>query len=276
MVHESSSKSLTNADRTSKRLHRLVCDREVWVWLLRGIDNFSKEKVEELARFGSNGSPEMKAEVVKAAANKMVPSDNRYRVNVKVSVKGWGDTPDSFEVDGDSIGEAVQQLTMEERSGKLTLTRVQAVQRLTMEDRLGNLSLTRVALTVGAIFTIKEVHCSKSISDSSTASILSGIAKHVKRQADKMESLDLVGLPRKCTPLGRRKELFFALLKLSKKWKIVYLDWFPHGSYLSGLSGQGDTNTSTGQFHLKTLSYDNYNVSATSFLQTHSILVTPN
>ena len=191
--------------------------------------------------------------MLNAAARKMKPSDHRC-INIKVSVKGWGDTPDTFEVDGDSIGEAVQQLTMEERSGKLTLTRVQAVQRLTMEDRLGNLSLTRVALTVGAIFTIKEVHCSKSISDSSTASILSGIAKHVKRQADKMESLDLVGLPRKCTPLGRRKELFFALLKLSKKWKIMYLDWFPHGSYLAGLSGQGDENISTGQFCQKMLS----------------------
>ena len=77
-----------NADRTSKRLHRLVCDRDVWVRLLRGIDNFSKERVEELARFGTNGSPEMKAEVVKAAASRMKPSDDRYRVNAKVSVKG--------------------------------------------------------------------------------------------------------------------------------------------------------------------------------------------
>ena len=49
-----------HADRTSKRLHRLVCDREVWVPLLQGIDNFSKEKVEELAWFGSNRSPEMR------------------------------------------------------------------------------------------------------------------------------------------------------------------------------------------------------------------------
>ena len=45
--------SFMHVDRTCKRLHRLVCDREVWVRLLQGIDNFSKEKVEELARFGS-------------------------------------------------------------------------------------------------------------------------------------------------------------------------------------------------------------------------------
>ena len=73
-------------------MHGLVCDREVWVWLLQGVGNFSREKVKELARFGSIGSPEMKAEVVKAAARKMKPSDNFYRISIKVSVKGWGDT----------------------------------------------------------------------------------------------------------------------------------------------------------------------------------------
>ena len=220
-----------HADRTCKRLHRLVCDREVWVQLLQGIDNFSKEKVEELARFGSSDSTlEMKAEVVKAAAREMKPSDHRYRINVKVSVSGWGDTPDIFEVDGDSMEE------------------------FTMVARSRNPSLTSVASTVGARFNIVEVHCTKSISDYSTRRILSEIAKHVKRQDDKMESLELVGLPRKCTPLGMRKELFFNLLKLSKNWKISYLDWVPHGSYLAGLSGQGDDNISTGQFHWKMLS----------------------
>ena len=202
-----------HADRTSKRLHRLVSDRKVWVLLLRRIDNFSKEKVEELARFGSNGSPEMKAEVVKAAASKMKPSDNRYRVDVKVSVKGWGDTPDTFEVDGDSIGEAVQELT-----------------------------LTRIASIVGASFTIEEVRCNKSISNAETT--LSRCGKHVEQQEDdKMEYLELVGLPRGCRPYGSKKKLFLELLRLSKNWKIQYLDWFPHGSFLVGLSGDANIRT---------------------------------
>ena len=214
-------------DRTCKRLHRLVCDREVWVRLLEGIDNFSKEKVEELARFGScNGSMEMKAEVVKAAASKMKVSDNRYRVDVKVSVKGWGDTPDTFEVDGDSIGEATDEYAF------------------LWEDKSENLALAKVASTVGASFTIEEVHCNKSISNEELT--LSRCLKHVKQQGAKMEHLELVGLPRKSPPFGVRKKLFFNLLKQSKKWKIMYLDWFPHGSYLAGLSG--DTNISTGQF----------------------------
>ena len=83
-----------HANRTSKRLHRLVCDREVWVCLLQGIDNFSKEKVEELARLGSNGSPEMKAEVVKAlsSANLDLILDRKFfqtslLVSVSVFVK---------------------------------------------------------------------------------------------------------------------------------------------------------------------------------------------
>ena len=219
-----------HADRTSKRLHRLVCDREVWVPLLQGIDNFSKEKVEELARLGSNGSPEMKAEVVKAAASKMKPSDHRYMINIKVSVKGWGDTPDTVEVDGEAMKEP------------------------NMEVGTGNLTLSWVASTVGASFTIQELHCSRSISDVKTKLILSRCAEHVKRQGAKMEHLELVGLPRKCTPTGTRKTLFFDLLKLSKKWKIMYLDWFPHGRYLAGLSG--DVNISTGRHQLKMLSWD--------------------
>ena len=221
-----------NADRTSKRLHRLVCDRDVWVRLLRGIDNFSKERVEELARFGTNGSPEMKAEVVKAAASRMKPSDDRYRVNAKVSVKGWGESPDTFEVDGVSIGEAVQNLTMEGRSEKLTLARVASI--------------------VGASFNIEEVHCNKSISNAEMT--LRRCAKHVEKQDAKMEYLELVGLPRKSPPYGFKKGLFFDLLKLSKKWKIMYLDWFPHGRYLAGLSG--DVNISTGRHQLKMLSWD--------------------
>jgi len=71
--------TLLNIGRTSKRLHRLVCDRVVWFQLLQGIDNFSKKSVEELGRFASIGSPEMKAEVVKAAAGKMKPSEHRLR-----------------------------------------------------------------------------------------------------------------------------------------------------------------------------------------------------
>jgi len=118
-----------------------------------------------------------------------------------------------------------------------------------MQVETGKLTLSKVASIVGASFTIQELHCSGSISDASTKEILSRCAEHVKRQGAKMEYLELMGLPRKCTPTGTRKTLFFDLLKLSKKWKIMYLDWFPHGSYLAGLSGDKPDICSATFFH---------------------------
>ena len=116
--------------------------------------------------------------------------------------------------------------------------------------RGAHLTLTKVASVVGSCFSIQEVHCSKSISNAPTELILSQCAGHVQQQGDKMDYLKLMGLPRGCAPNGKRKkELFFALLRLSKSWKIMYLDWFPHGCYLAGLSE--DTNASTGQHQLK-------------------------
>ena len=115
-------------------------------------------------------------------------------INIKVSVKGWDDTSDTFDVDGEAM----------------------------MEE------FTKVAFEVGASFHIVEVWCRRSFSDSSTASLLTGVANHVQRQGDKMESLELVGLPRKCK--GMRKQLFFNLLNQSKKWKTLYMDWPLHGS----------------------------------------------
>ena len=50
-------------------MQRLVCDREVWRSLLRGIEKFGNGRLEELAVFGSDiGGPEVMAEVFLAAA----------------------------------------------------------------------------------------------------------------------------------------------------------------------------------------------------------------
>ena len=182
-------------------------DREVWTHLVHAVPKFSKEKVDELARFASDGCSEMKAEVVKAAARKMVLSEEKYRIDVKVSVEGWGDAPDTFEVKGEDIKK-----------------------------------LTEVASTLGVSFCIRELKCSRSIL--ATDFILYGIEEHVKHQGDKMENLELMGIPRKCAPEGIRQKVFFALLKLTKKWKVMYLDWVPHGRNLALMSG--DTNIATG------------------------------
>ena len=68
--------SLLNCGRANSRLYRLVCDREVWRRLLKGIE-FTKVRLEELKIFGQGvgrevkGGPEMMPEVVKEAARKL-------------------------------------------------------------------------------------------------------------------------------------------------------------------------------------------------------------
>ena len=71
--------TLLNCGRASKRLFALVCDRVVWRHLLRKTDEFSKEKLYELAVFGKKGSPEMMPEVVKEAARRIL-----FRYNLPV------------------------------------------------------------------------------------------------------------------------------------------------------------------------------------------------
>ena len=97
--------SLLNCGRASPRLYRLVCDREVWKHLLKGID-FTEEQLEELTVFGLglfeiDGRPEMMPEVVKEAARRFAldlnPGVGMRRVQkVTIAVQG---TADTWEVD---------------------------------------------------------------------------------------------------------------------------------------------------------------------------------
>ena len=75
----------------------MVCDRDVWRSLLRGIEKFTNERLEELAVFGSGiGGPEVMAEVFLAAARNLqddfsVKRWGRLRRRlVTVSAEGWG------------------------------------------------------------------------------------------------------------------------------------------------------------------------------------------
>ena len=182
------------------------------MWLLRGIEKFSEENVKELTRFGRNGSPEMKAEVVKAVGGKMNPLDPW--ITIKVGVQGWGDTLDTFEVDGDAMTELATR---------------------------GTPSLPRVASIVGSCLNIQEVYCSSSTSGMPVHLALSVIADHLDRVGGRLEHLELG-----CILREKKVELFFNILKLSKTWKIKFLSWDPYGSCLAGLNG-----ISTGQYELR-------------------------
>ena len=156
----------------------------------------------------------MKAEVVKSAGGKMKPG-MRPLITIKVGVQGWGDTLDTFEVDGDAIRELATR---------------------------GTPSLPRVASIVGSCLNIQEVYCNMLVHLA-----LSGIADHLDRVGGSLEHLELGHLSQ--WSHSKVLELVFKILKLSKTWKIKLLGWSPHDSCLAGLNG--DTNISTGQYQLR-------------------------
>ena len=74
----------------------------MWVAHLQGIALFSKEVVEKLALFGTNGSP-MMGEVLKAAASrKKISDETAVAVRIKVSVQGWGE-PITMNLAGENL-----------------------------------------------------------------------------------------------------------------------------------------------------------------------------
>ena len=98
---------------------------QVWRHLLKGVENFTDKKLQELVEFGkTEGSFDMMgSEVVKEVASRfkiLLPVPEIFS-KVKVSIQGWG-TPATFEIDGSHLSD-----------------------------------LTMAARKVGANFTIKEV-----------------------------------------------------------------------------------------------------------------------
>ena len=63
--------------RTSSRFYVLVCDRQVWRYLLHKVNEFTKEKLKELVVFGDGifgmeGRPGMISEILKEAVGKFI------------------------------------------------------------------------------------------------------------------------------------------------------------------------------------------------------------
>ena len=207
--------TLLNCGRTNRRLHRLVCDMEVWRSLLKGIGSFTKERLEELVKFGlgDEHSLEMKAEVLKEAASRFKsqsgsddPQHYRRFANMKggswssyklaVSIQGWGSL-DTFEMGGE-----------------------------------GHLKeLIRVAQTVGSKFSIKEVttyaplplgcmlRCGiAGVARPETFHLISGLVG--QQGGERLGKLNLHSVL-----LQEHDDPFFSLLESSKEWKIQKLDF---------------------------------------------------
>ena len=137
--------TLLNFGMTSQRFFNLVCDREVWLQLLKKTAEFTKEKVEQLKAFkGSKGSEEMMPEMVKEAARRIpfslkpmpllavvYPSWLRgIKSQVKVTLTiegGWSN--DSFEVDCNGL----EELSTLARTTGVKLILVEAIEASSAE-----------------------------------------------------------------------------------------------------------------------------------------------
>ena len=191
------SESLLNCGRASSRLYRLVCDREVWSHLVKGLDLTKKEQLVELwlfglGLFGVSGSPEMMPEVLKGAVKRFPVFEGVFKqllvnVTVTIAIQSWG-APDTFDLDGDNLEK-----------------------------------LIRVSETLGAEFTITEVHDSEThvagglLANQSTFRL---IAAHIAQQKERLSKLELTKVNLSLPPMHK---LFFDLLGASNEWSVQNL-----------------------------------------------------
>ena len=102
--------------RTSSQLYRLVCQPDVWKFLLKQTACFTVQKLAELVEFCAPGSPEMRSEVLREAArrkfscNNVLDSRIKNRARITLTVQSWG-SPESFKVsNGYQSGEVAKIL----------------------------------------------------------------------------------------------------------------------------------------------------------------------
>ena len=168
-------------------MHSLVCDSNVWVCLLKQIDHFSTEKLEELVNFvGKNNNAGLMAEVLRAAANKFPshPGEARWRkpgwLKIVWTVQGW-DTSETFKFEPSR-----EFCYMEE--------------------------LTKAARAVGIKLIILEIEC---VGDFPDQRDLEMIAGHVKGQEGKLANLEVENIS--------YEDLYISLLSRSVNWRVGLL-----------------------------------------------------
>ena len=89
--------TLLTVGRTSNRLYKLVCKMVVWRWLLKGIEDFTEERLQELKVFVKKAeSEEMRQEVLREAAHRLKKEFVHHGESwgllgtMSVSIQGWG------------------------------------------------------------------------------------------------------------------------------------------------------------------------------------------
>ena len=90
--------TLLAVGRANVRLYKLVCNQEVWRWLLKGIEDFTVERLRELRVFVKKAkkSEEMRQEVLREAAHRLKKEFVHHGESwgllgtMSVSIQGWG------------------------------------------------------------------------------------------------------------------------------------------------------------------------------------------
>ena len=218
--------TLLSCRRANRRLRRLAFDKLVWRSLLKKIEYFpvlkgdpgqgeDKERLDKLVKFVvDTGSSEMKADLVKEVASRFLihiggyAGDNYYICSQKgegfalsclfkvtVSIQGWDDAADAFEMSEGHLHE-----------------------------------LHNLAQVVGAKFTVKEV---KSIEHTPHQmgffESLKLIAALVDQQGEGLDKLELNSVNYSYCLVYQ--DIFYSLVKGSKEWKFqnVFINNFLMG-----------------------------------------------
>ena len=80
--------TLVNYAKAHPRLHGLVCEPQVWRWLLRGIPEFSAEKLEELVLLGAKKDPSLMQEILREVASRLT-ADDESGMKLTLNIKAW-------------------------------------------------------------------------------------------------------------------------------------------------------------------------------------------
>ena len=185
----------------------LVCDWEVWRHLLKGLTEFSEERLDELVKFGAYGnlkfgiesSPEMVTEVAKEVASRCQKEIHLYWADtagmrhmsevafkVTVSLEGWGD-PCTFEMAGSSYRQ----------------------------------EFNRAAQAVAAKFTIKKLHFRGIRYEIET---LRMIARQVEEQGEEgLSKLEFDTDSCDYYWVEEARNIFLSLVEASQEWRIQTL-----------------------------------------------------
>ena len=93
--------TLVNYAKAHPRLLGLVCEPQVWRWLLRGIPEFSAEKLEELVLLGAKKDPSLMQEILREVASRLT-EDDESDMKLTLNIKAW-DAEKRVEIDGFSF-----------------------------------------------------------------------------------------------------------------------------------------------------------------------------